>query len=448
LGEIDSNWTRTMSTGATAQLTDTDKIFGHNNTITGGVSVDHGWTHFTGSSVLSTLPDDFVSPFTDEIIDEPPYDVSPVSLEAQNTYIGVYVLDTFELTDRLSVNAGARFNDAILTLNNQLGEPYAAVAAAAGTGGNLNASDNFDRINPVVGATFKITPDIAAYASYSEANRAPTPLELGCASAAEPCMIDNFLVADPPLQQIVARTVEAGFKGSNAINWSWAPGRLDWSISGYHTENQNDIYSVPSLVTGFGYYANAGDTLREGVDIGATYTTDRWDVHASYSYIQATFLTPVLLSSPNNPTADANGNIQVEPGDSLPGIPNHKFKFGVDYEVLPGWKVGGDVVYRSSQYYFGAENNTLGPGLNPQISGFATLDLRTSYQVTKNIQIYGLINNALDYQGATYGTLYETGSTVNQITGAAIPGLFSSSDPRAITIAPPLEAFIGVKVTL
>ena len=54
-------------------------------------------------------------------------------------------------------------------------------------------------------------------------------------------------------------------------------------------------------------------------------------------------------------------------------------------------------VYRSSQYYFGEENNTLGPGLNPLISGFATLDLRTSYQVNKDIQIYGLINNALDF---------------------------------------------------
>ncbi len=59
LGEIDSNWTRTLSTGATAQLTDTDKIFGHNNTITAGVSVDHGWTHFTGSSTLGTLPGEF-----------------------------------------------------------------------------------------------------------------------------------------------------------------------------------------------------------------------------------------------------------------------------------------------------------------------------------------------------------------------------------------------------
>jgi iron complex outermembrane receptor protein len=438
LGEIDSNWTHTLSTGATGQLTDTDRIFGHNNTITAGVSVDHGWSHFSGSSTLGTLPPDFVVPFTDEIINDPANVIVPVSIKAQNTYVGVYVLDNFDVTDRLTLHAGARFNDAIIALADQLNP-----------GSTLNGNDRFSRINPVAGLTFKITPEIAAYASYSEANRAPTPLELGCASPTTPCTIDNFLVADPPLQQIVARTFEAGFKGSNAIAWSWAPGRLDWSIAGYHTENYNDIYSVPSPdVPQLGYYTNAGNTLREGVDVGATYTTDRWDAYANYSYIKAEFLSSILLSSPNNPVADGNGNIDVEPGDNIPGIPNHKFKFGADYEVLPGWKVGGDVVYRSSQYYFGAENNTLGPGLNPLISGFATLDLRTSYQVNKDVQIYALVNNALDYRGATYGTLYETDSTANQVTGACNTGLFCQSDPRAITIAPPFEAFVGVKVSL
>jgi iron complex outermembrane recepter protein len=448
LGEIDSNWTRTLSTGATTQLTNTDKIFNHNNTITAGVSVDHGWTHFTGSSTLATLPDDFVVPWSGELIDEPAYDVSPVDLEAQNTYIGVYVLDNFDITDRLSLHAGARFNDAQITLSNQLADPYASVAQAAGTYSQLNASQNFNRINPVVGATFKITPDVSVYASYSEANRAPTPLELGCSSPTSPCMIDNFLVADPPLKQIVARTVEAGFKGSNAIAWPAAPGRLDWSVSLYRTENQDDIYSVNSpTVIGFGYYTNAGDTLRQGVDIGATYTTDKWDAYANYSYIQATFLTPVQLVSPYNPNANClgpgSGVECVAPGDNLPGIPRHKFKIGFDYEVLPKWKVGADLVYRSSQYYVGDEINSL-----PQISGFATLNLRTSYQVNKSVQIFGLINNALDYRGATYGALYDTGSTLNQVTSAPIPGLFSSTDPRSITITPPFEAFVGVKVDM
>jgi iron complex outermembrane recepter protein len=251
------------------------------------------------------------------------------------------------------------------------------------------------------------------------------------------------------LKQIVARTAEAGFKGSNQIAWSWAPGRLDWSVSYYHTENQNDIYSVPSPVDPtLGYYTNAGDTLRQGVDIGATYTTARWDAWASYSWIQASFLTPIALSSPNNPTADDNGNIQVSPGDDIPGIPHHKFKVGADYEVLPGWKIGGDVVYRSSQYYFGAENNSLGGQYNPLISGFATIDLRTSYQVTHDLQIYGLINNVANYRGATYGTLYETDSTTNQVTGASIPALYSSNDPRAVTVAPPFEAFVGLKYSM
>ncbi|HEY5226090.1 MAG TPA: TonB-dependent receptor, partial [Methylovirgula sp.] len=348
----------------------------------------------------------------------------------QNTYIGVYVLDNFEITDRLGIHVGARFNDAQITLQDQ-----------TGASPDLNANSNFNRINPVVGATFKITPDISAYASYSEANRAPTPLELGCASPDHPCMIDNFLVADPPLKQIIARTAEAGFKGNNHLGGPF-PGLLNWSASFYRTQNQDDIYSVPSVVTGFGYYTNAGNTLRQGVDIGATYTTGKWDVYANYSYIQATFLSPVLFASPNNPFANDGGNIQVEPGDNLPGVPTHKFKIGFDYEVLPKWKIGADLVYRSSQYYFGDEINAL-----PKVSGFATINLRTSYQVNKNFQIYGLINNALNYRGATFGTLYDTGSTTNQITGAPVPGIFSSNDPRSITLVPPLEAFAGIKMT-
>ncbi|MEW6436402.1 MAG: TonB-dependent receptor [Pseudomonadota bacterium] len=447
LGEIDSNWTRTLSTGATAQLTDTDKVLGHNNTITGGVSIDHGWTHFTGLSTLGTLPPDFVVTSSNDVIDEPADDVGPVDIAAQNTYIGVYVLDNFNITDKLAVHAGARFNDAQITLNNQLGGSFAAASQTAGTYSLLNASQNFSRINPVVGLSYLITPDISVYASYSEANRAPTPLELGCSSPLAPCMIDNFLVSDPPLKQIVARTVEAGFKGSNQIAWSFAPGRLDWSIAGYRTTNQNDIYSVPSIVTGLGSYTNAGDTLRQGVDVGATYTTEKWDVYANYSYIDARFQSAILLSSPNNPDADANGNIQVEPGDNLPGIPHHKFKFGMDYEVLPGWKVGGDVVYRSGQYYFGDEINVL-----PQISGFATLNLRTSYQVNKDVQVFGLINNVTNFRGATFGSLYDVGSTQNQLNGnpagVCDAGLFCSADPRAITLAPPFEAMAGIKVTL
>jgi iron complex outermembrane recepter protein len=292
--------------------------------------------------------------------------------------------------------------------------------------------------NPVAGATFKISPNVSVYASYSEANRAPTPLELGCSSSATPCQIDNFLVADPPLKQVVARTVEAGYKGNADI----AAGHLDWTASLYRTENQNDIMVEYSQINGIGYYANAGNTLRQGVDLAATYKTDKWSVSASYSHIQAIFLTPVGLSSPNNPFANANGVEQVEPGDNIPGIPQNKFKIGFDYTVLPHWTVGADFIYNSSRYYFGDEINAL-----PPVPGFYQLNLRTAYQINKTFQIYGLIDNVTDHRYATFGTLYPTASTLNAVTGAAVPGLFNSTDPRAVTLAAPLVAYVGFKIT-
>ena len=72
---------------------------------------------------------------------------------------------------------------------------------------------NYQRLNPAIGATYKFTPSLTGYAGYSEANRAPTPLELGCSSPTNPCIIDNFLIADPPLKQVVSNTYESGIRG-------------------------------------------------------------------------------------------------------------------------------------------------------------------------------------------------------------------------------------------
>ena len=46
-----------------------------------------------------------------------------------------------------------------------------------------------------------------------------TPDELAdvlerCADPARPCLIATFLVADPPLKQVVSRTLEAGVRGT------------------------------------------------------------------------------------------------------------------------------------------------------------------------------------------------------------------------------------------
>ena len=105
------------------------------------------------------------------------------------------------------------------------------------------------------------------------------------------------------------------------------------------------------------------------------------------------------LASPNNPLADADGNIHVTPGKHIPMIPVHQFKVGADYAVTPDWKVGGDVVVVGSQYFVGDEANQ-----NPQLPAYAVFNLRTTYQVSKNVQVFGFINNLFNKKYGLYGT--------------------------------------------
>src|SRR5262249_31939753 len=152
-----------------------------------------------------------------------------------------------------------------------------------------------------------ITPNLTAYAGYAEANRAPTPLELGCADPLRPCLIDNALIGDPPLKQVVSHTYEAGLRGR--FDAGGDRGLLTWNLGLFHAENTDDIISVASPIPGHQFFQNGGNTLREGIEAGISYRRDRWNVYANYARVDATFLNYLLLSSPNNPFADANGNI-------------------------------------------------------------------------------------------------------------------------------------------
>ncbi len=119
----------------------------------------------------------------------------------------------------------------------------------------------------------------------------------------------------------------------------------------------NDILFVNSPIQGRAFFQNVGTTLRQGVDVSAQLKTDRLLAWIAYSYIDATFQTGFTASSENNPGADANGNIQIQPGNHLPGIPTNLWKLGVDYKVTDAWTVGGTGIAASGQYLFGDEAN-------------------------------------------------------------------------------------------
>ena len=348
----------------------------------------------------------------------------PVDVKVTTNYYGLYFWDSLDIAPGLTTTVGGRYNYEEIDLRDQLNLP----------GSNLTGDHLYTRFNPMAGLTYKINPNVSLYAGYAEANRAPTPAELACADPAQPCLLQSFLVSDPNLQQVVSKTWQGGFRGAFS---PFGHGTLDWTAGLFHTVNYNDIYLVTSpIIVTRGYFTNAGDTQRQGLEAGARYRTQGLSVYANYAYVDATFLSNLTLPSPNNPFADENGNIFVHPGDHLPSIPPHRLKMGFDYSLTDAWSVGADVVLASTQYFFGDESNQ-----NPQLPGYGVVNLRTSYEFQKGVSAYVLVNNIFDHRYATYGTFFET--DIETVSGDAATGL---NNPATITPAQPLSVYGGFKV--
>jgi outer membrane receptor protein involved in Fe transport len=210
---------------------------------------------------------------------------------------------------------------------------------------------------------------------------------------------------------------------------------LDWNIGSFHSDLSNDIIFAQSTILGTGFFQNVGSTRRQGVDAGVRFTDDRWTAWIDYSYTNATFQSAFVESSPNNPAADANGNTAVQPGDRLPGIPTHQLKMGVQYKLTDRWTVGAIGIATSGQYLFGDEAN-----LTKQLPGYFLLNFNTSYQATKYLQVFALVQNAINETYYTYGTFSPTTSVpIVQAPGA--------TNTRSYNIAAPVAAFGGVRVT-
>jgi iron complex outermembrane receptor protein len=350
---------------------------------------------------------------------------TPVNLNANNKYYGVYLTDTFDLIDPLSVTVTGRYNIAKVDLTDRNGDA-------------LNGNNRFTHFDPSAGITYAIIPGVTIYGSYAINNRAPTASELECANPAAPCLLPTNLASDPPLRQVVSKTAEVGARGT------WAEpslGKFGFDLSIYRTNSENDIYGISTTIAS-GYFQNVGSTRREGGDLGLTYRYASASGYLQYSYLKAAFRSAFLEPSPANPFQDANGNVQVDVGDELPLIPKTRVKLGADVEVLPDWTVGGTWSYIGPSFYRGDEDNQ-----NPELPGYTVASLRTSYQVTRHVLLFANIQNLFDRHYATYGILGDP-------TGVGAPGVPADGalgdpgvDPRFQSPAMPRAYFGGLKVT-
>ena len=434
LGSLDQTSQLANSFGFAGQAVNKDYIAGYKNQFLIGASYDQGNVAYGATSTLGSFAPQFVVNSLDILLTDPD-EVSPRNLSTTNNYVGLYLSDTIDLTSEIALTVGGRYNFARVNIEDNTGNAP-----------ELNGNNTFQRFNPMVGGTYLLHPGVTAFASYAEANRAPTPAELACADPEFPCLLESFLTADPPLEQVVSHTWELGLRGKME---GYNSERFEWTAGLFHALNTNDIYTVAAPITGRGYFDNIGDTLRQGIEIGGRYTDQRWMVYANYALVHATFQSSFVLPSPNNPAAFECGEddgeeltcVQVNDGDRIPGIPLSRFKTGFDYLITPQWRFGADLLAASSQIFFGDEGNDTAP-----LGGYAKVDLHTYYDLTENVQLYGLIYNLFNSQYGLFGNYFnlEAANEASEANPATGDDFFTN--PRTITPAPPLVAYGGMKI--
>jgi outer membrane receptor protein involved in Fe transport len=419
------NRTRTSqhNLGASVQLTLDSKLADRANRLTVGAALDDSSVHFNQSAQFGYLtPDRGVvgvsgpGAFADGTQSSENAFDSRVDLGGGGRTYSLYFTDTFATTDALSLTLSGRYDRSEIDNRDALNP--------GGGAGSLDGTHSFGRFNPSVGATLVASESLSFYASYGQSSRAPSSIELGCADPANPCRLPNSLAGDPPLDQVVTGTWEAGVRGN-------LHGVFNWNAGVFLADNRADILFVADDQAGFGYFRNFGKTRRQGLELGVNSHLGPVTLGAHFTLLDATFRSPEIVGAAGNSSSDAvapgfDGNIDILSGNRIPLTPRQIFKTYLQWDVTPRFSVDADAIYIGGSYARGNENNQhqpdgvqyLGAG---STGGYAVANLGAEFRPVEHLKLFVQLNNALDRQ---YSSASQLGATGFDAAGAFVPRPF------------------------
>jgi len=140
---------------------------------------------------------------------------------------------------------------------------------------------------------------------------------------------------------------------------------------------------------------NGGEVEIKGVEFSAAYQLALNELNIpikfDYTFTDAAFASDFGSLNPDWGVGDINS------GDALPYIPEHQFSFSTGV-AAPQWRI--DAVLK----YVGERNDTANEGDSPAIrviDSYTVVDLKGSYNLAQDIQLYSSINNILDKEYVT-----------------------------------------------
>ncbi|MDD2800572.1 MAG: TonB-dependent receptor [Methylobacter sp.] len=419
-GTNNTSQTNMRGRGGSLQSVFAQDLFKHKNNLTVGTSYDYSSVHFNADTELASLTDNRGTVGSGILVDEP-----RVRLTTNTSAVGVFLSDSFSITDDLTATVAGRYNYIHMNLIDKYGT-------------ELNGSHTFERLNPSAGLTYNIFDNLTVYGNYSESTRAPSPMELSCADPAAPCKLPNSFTADPPLEQVVAKTWEGGFRGD--LNNAVGKGDLKWNLGYFHTINTDDIIFRRDLNSGLisqGFFQNVGKTRRYGIEAGTQInypqlfsSIDDWHFSTNYTYLNARFLSGFDSLDP----LDHDQIARVDQGDKIPGIPEHIFKATIGVDLWQKLSLALDGRYSGDQVFRGDEANN-----NPKLSGYWVFNARAEYKFTENVALFGKLDNIFDNNYNSFGVYGDASS---------IPGNFGTGNDRFVSPGMPRAGWLGVRLSM
>ncbi len=434
-GEVNLTKTKQDKYGISGQYTFSQDWFGKPNHLVIGANAETSLISFNQfgveeQTILSSRKIAYDSSSTHE---------ESTNLSGRTKTLGLYGVNTLSLADQWHVTGGARWNYTEVDNSDRLNGDSAA--------NTLTAKQSWSRINPTIGLTYKPSDNYSTYVSYSESNRAPTSIELGCSNPLAACLLPTQMADDPPLDDVVSKTYEVGARGrlSNDIQWNAAI---------YHAMNHDDMMFISTnAVNGLGYFDNIGRTQRDGLDLGisgnklplnflseSTQNKISWNVN--YGLTHATYDSDLELTAEANSSASDsdtsyssitsgeffdeatavgagadgatelrvnNDVIQVKKGDQLANIPMHRLKLRLNYDVSDNFRIGGNVIGFSKAWVMGNENQKHdGDG---EVPGYVLVNLDAAFIPSQNWTVAFKAINIFDKNYYTGGRLIENAFT-------------------------------------
>mgnify|MGYP003135841995 FL=1 len=273
--------------------------------------------------------------------------------EQQASADGIFLQLDSHLSDRLMLTIGGRADRLRMTIDDALL-----------TDGNDSGRREFQENSYSAGLSWQVSPAHTLYTTVSSAFESPTFTEL-----ANPSGAGGF---NPDLEPQTALNREVGARGALGD-------RLFYEAALFRVDVDDEI--TPYEIGGRTFYQNAGQTRRDGLELGLEHaTTDQLTLALSWTWSDFRF----------QEFFDTQQNADVS-GKRLPGIPQHQLFAQVDWQAESGLFASVESILGGHRY---AENTN-----RTRVGSEWLVNLRGGKAWKRNQQtvtLFAGINNLLD----------------------------------------------------